>query len=278
MSNRKDRARIAEETLAILERGAYEVDGSSISIADALEHSCQHSVLYSPSSTDDLLAALSSDAARQMSIEVLNCTSFAAARKALSEGAPDVLCLNFASAKSPGGGFLSGSQAQEESLARASGLYACLTRQMQYYEINRACDSGLYTHHAIYSPQVPVFRDDNDQLLAEPYQVSIVTSPAVNAAAVRQYEPHTIDDIAPTMRRRIESILAIARRHGHGSLILGAWGCGVFANDPVEVAKWFHEALTQDSRFVGAFERVIFAVLDRSESGATFRAFADRFA
>jgi uncharacterized protein (TIGR02452 family) len=83
--------------------------------------------------------------------------------------------------------------------------------------------------------------------------------------------------LAATMQHRIHSILAIARQHGHRSLVLGAWGCGVFKNDPQEIAQWFHAALIDNLMFSGAFERVVFAVLDRSTAQENFRAFHDVF-
>ena len=124
----------------------------------------------------------------------------------------------------------------------------------------------------------PFFRDDSDRLLTRPYAVSFVTSPAVNAGAVRKNEPGSIAKIESTMQRRIDSVLAIARRHGHKALVLGAWGCGVFRNEPADIARWFHDALTYRPQFTGAFERVVFAVLDRSEKTPIFHAFQDAFA
>ena len=102
------------------------------------------------------------------------------------QGFNKVLCLNFASAKNPGGGFLNGSQAQEESLARATGLYPCISQMTQLYEKNRYYGSCLYLNDMIYSPQVPVIRDDNDELLNKIFLISILTAPAVNAGAVRK--------------------------------------------------------------------------------------------
>jgi uncharacterized protein (TIGR02452 family) len=117
----------------------------------------------------------------------------------------------------------------------------------------------------IYSPQVPVIRDDEGELLEEPYRVSILTVPAVNAGAVRSNEPHNVDKIASTMIGRIEKLLSVAVIHRHRRLILGAWGCGVFKNDPAQVVRWFYDHLTENPAFQGVFENVVFAVTDWSE-------------
>jgi uncharacterized protein (TIGR02452 family) len=274
MVNRKQRAELAAETVEILERGTYAVHGRTISMAESLEEVKQKTRLYRPKELEELVGSLPPAETGKTELTVENCTTFAASRKLCDEDPDaDPLCLNFASAKNPGGGFLGGSQAQEEALARASGLYACLLTQPEYYEVNRAAATSLYTDHMIYAPHVPVFRDDHDRLLEQPYRASILTAPAVNAGAVRKNERRNVDRIASTMRRRITGMLAVAREHGHVDLVLGAWGCGVFRNDPGHVARWFHEALTGDERFARAFRRVVFAVLDRSDDLATFRAF-----
>lgn len=280
MANRKERAATAAETLEILDQGSYSLeDRTEVAISGPLANAQSQTLLYTPDSVKGIAGSLSSDHDRTRVFAVSNCTTFAAAKEMVdADAGVDPLCLNFASAKNPGGGFLSGSQAQEECLARASGLYACLSQKMAYYQANRGCPTELYTDHIIYSPRVPVFRDDSDRLIGSPYLVSIITAPAVNAGAVRKNEPENVCKIAPTMQRRIEFVLAIARHHGHTQLVLGAWGCGVFANDPADVAEWFHGALTQNPLFKNAFDRVVFAVLDRTEDQTTFRAFHDRFA
>lgn len=279
MVNRKARKRIAEETLEILERGGYDLDGARIDIHDSLDAARTNSRVYSPEDLDAILAPSPAAGANAFDtrISVRNATTFAAARELTEAGHPHPFCLNFASAKNPGGGFLGGSQAQEESLARGSGLYACIEPQSDYYETNRNHHSSLYTHYMIYSPRVPVFRDDADRLLAEPYEASILTAPAVNAGAVKQNQPQQVPQIAATMRDRIERVLAVALHHAHKDLILGAWGCGVFRNDPRDVAEWFGDFLQNDPRFTNAFRQIVFAVLDHSDELATFRAFAERF-
>lgn len=47
------------------------------------------------------------------------------------------------------------------------------------------------------------------------------------------------------------------------TVVLGAWGCGVF--NPGQVAQDWRELL--ETRFAGAFRRVIFAVLGQSFGG-----------
>jgi uncharacterized protein (TIGR02452 family) len=59
--------------------------------------------------------------------------------------------------------------------------------------------------------------------------------------------------------------------------VLGAWGCGVFANHPLEVAAWFADHLRGDGWFRAAFRLVVFAVLDASPDGATIRPFEKLF-
>jgi uncharacterized protein (TIGR02452 family) len=264
MASRNERAAIAAETVQILSSGVYTgPSGSAIRIDRGLQNTINETRLFRPGQLAKLAAAdpLPCGLPR---ISVVNGTTLSAARRlSESHGEEQVALLNFASARNPGGGFLSGSQAQEESLARASGLYATISRMTEYYEANRNHRSALYTDHMIYSPLVPVFRDDQDRLLDEPWYVPMITAPAVNAGAVRSNEPGNRTRILEVMDRRIEYVLALATHHGHGALVLGAWGCGVFGNDPHEVASLFAGHLLGAGRYARAFSEVVFAVLDR---------------
>ena len=58
--------------------------------------------------------------------------------------------------------------------------------------------------------------------------------------------------------------------------VLGAWGAGVFRNDPNAVAAAFASWLAHP-RFAGAFDRITFGIFDRSKDRATLRAFESRF-
>ncbi|OMF97169.1 TIGR02452 family protein [Paenibacillus sp. FSL R7-0273] len=186
-----------------------------------------------------------------------------------------IVCLNFASAKNPGGGFLGGSQAQEESLARASALYPSISQMKEMYDYNRGRRTCLYSHYMIHSPGVPVFRDSRDLLLEEPYTVSMITAPAVNAGVVRERDPQEAPLIAGVMLERIRYILAVAAEQGHRTIVLGAFGCGVFRNDPAEVAGFFRQVLAEED-YQALFDSIVFAVLDRSPGQATLNAFRQK--
>ena len=281
MATRDGRARIAQETLAIVQGGAYRApSGNDVSFFDDVQMAIHRTELITPAAARSLRGRADRILAQrsfQTTFDVKNETTFAAARRLVERFGPEkVAALNFASAKNPGGGFLNGSQAQEESLARASALYACLLPQAAYYDTNRNEKTLLYTDHLIVSPQVPVFRDDDDRLIDEPWKVTIITSPAPNAGAIERNDPTYLPSVETTLRRRAEQILSAAVTYDQTALVLGAWGCGVFKNDPKLVAQIFGEMLLGDGAFAKAFEHVTFAVLDRK--GDNIAPFAEVFA
>ena len=261
----------AKETVAICEQGFYTApSGNVVRIAGDVKRAREGTVLYSPENPP---TATQLPREGRTAISVANETAFEAIRRLTAEGG-HVACLNFASAKNPGGGFLNGAQAQEEALARASALYPCLLMAPGYYERNRKNNSCIYLDLAIFSPWVPFFRDDEGALLVEPVMASVITAPAPNAGAVSQNEPRNLPLVEPALKRRAHLVLQIAQAHGVEKLVLGAWGCGVFRNDPRMVAAVFAELLGKGGEFERAFAKVAFAVFDSSENLETYRAFA----
>jgi uncharacterized protein (TIGR02452 family) len=192
------------------------------------------------------------------------------------ERAP-VAVLNFSSARNPGGGYLNGAQAQEEALCRASALYGCLLRVREFYDHHRAHRDPFYTDRVIHSPAVPVFRDDRGRLLDEPYPAGFLTAAAPNAGVVLRTAPERAPDLPRALAVRAERVLETAAAHGYRRLVLGAWGCGVFRNDPVQVAEAFRDLLVK-GRFEGHFEQVVFGILDRTAGAATRSTFERAFA
>ncbi|TNY36455.1 TIGR02452 family protein [Thermomonospora catenispora] len=270
---RQHRRAVAAETVGFLEQGFYTApSGRVVAIADELAEAVRGTRLYLPDELAALVDALPRGA-RDTVIEVTEETTLAAARRLTAPGR-QVAALNFASAKNPGGGFLSGAHAQEEGLARSSGLYAALRSAPEFYAFHRRRQDPFYSDRVIYSPGVPVFRDDAGRLLEEPYRVAFLTSPAPNRGAMR--DPEQRARVGPVLRRRAAKVLAVAHRHGHERLVLGAWGCGVFGNDPDEVADAFAGLLLDGGPFAGLFEHVVFAVWDTAPGAPRHAAFVRR--
>lgn len=263
---------IAADTLQIMEQGSYKnKNGNTINIASLLDHSLSGTQLYTP---EELAYITSGNNDKYETIyEVNNETTLDAVRRLVADGEQQVLCLNFASAKNPGGGFLGGAVAQEESIARASGLYPTLLKGEAYYTFHRGLGTCLYSDHMIYSPDVPVFKYENGELMDEAICVSVITSPAANAGAIHRNEPDNKSLIEPVMRIRTEKVLALSAQQGHEVLVLGAWGCGVFRNDPEMIAGLFEELLKR--KFKGTFKKIVFAVKTKSEP--MLEAFSRRF-
>ena len=264
---------VAKQTLAVLEAGVYTApSGAQRHIAEAQARAVQGTRLYRPEALAALVAQPGPQGAPAPT-DFWEVTTQVAAQRWVSEGAERVVLLNFASARNPGGGFLNGAKAQEEDVTRCSGLYPCLLAQPLYYGVNRSQHSMLYTDHIIYSPDVPFFRVRNREFIEEPFVASVITAPAPNAGQHRRKKGGE-DEIEVALRRRAAYVLAVCEAEGHRNVLLGAWGCGVFRNDPNLVASAFEDAL--GGRFAGAFDRVVFAVISREEHVLT--AFRDRYA
>ncbi|MFC8495225.1 TIGR02452 family protein [Streptomyces sp. NPDC057235] len=262
---------IAARTEEIVAAGHYRTrDGRTVSVAEDLAAALAGTRLHGPGPV-----AVTPDTDRTPTLEVTGESSLAAARRmTAADPARPVAVLNFASARNPGGGYLNGAQAQEEALCRSSALYATLLRAPDYYAHHRADRDAFYSDRVIHSPRVPVFRDDRGDLLAEPFAVGFLTSPAPNAGVVRRTTPERADRLPAALAARAERVLETAAAAGYRRLVLGAWGCGVFRNDPERVAGAFTALLTGDGRFAGHFEEVVFAVLDRASGTPTLAAFA----
>lgn len=201
-------------------------------------------------------------------ITVQNITTTSAARTLLKQGKLP-LALNFANGYTPGGGFLSfGCRAQEEAICRMSALYQTLVGDPMYdFHHNEGTESS--SSWAILSPQVPVFRDDEHKPLDEFWLLDFITCAAPEADIVGQ--PKSIK----LLRERIHRILEIAESYGYSSLVLGAWGCGAFGNNPATTALDFKYAI--EGPFRRAFETIVFAIYDPAEEGENLNSFRSAF-
>jgi uncharacterized protein (TIGR02452 family) len=157
---------------------------------------------------------------------------------------------------------MSGAMAQEEDLCRCSTLYLHLAARRDWYDIMAAstADGDIAADHVLFSRNVQVFRD-------EQYRLQHPTSwVAVAAAAAPNLSEWSVPgrrarraEIEQRISRKIERVLRVFLHFDRQNLVLGAWGCGVFQNDPEMVAELFKQHLTSDA-FKGTFDRVLFAI------------------
>jgi len=140
-------------------------------------------------------------------------------------------------------------------LCRSSALFQTLIGDPMYDEHHRRPRADS-TDWVIYSPDVPVFRSDEGAELESPWQLSFITCAAPYAPDIGQPEAGDL------LQERIRRVLAVARAYSHRALVLGAWGCGAFANDPCRTAVDFRSAL--EGEFQGAISDIVFAITDWS--------------
>lgn len=234
------------------ERGFYETgDGRVVDISEAVERARSATVSIPP---DAPLPTPPDPAHGETVVQVANETTMVAGRRLVHEGSRP-LALNFANGIAPGGGFLGGARAQEETLCRSSALYLTL-RGDPMYDAHRRRPEPDSTAWSILSPDVPFFRTDDGTALDEPWPLGVLTCAAPVARRIGQ--PRSAELLA----ERIERVLAIAAAHGYTELVLGAWGCGAFGNDPRRTAEDFRAAL--EGPAAGRFRQVVFAITDWS--------------
>jgi uncharacterized protein (TIGR02452 family) len=247
-----DRSRAIDLGKSALEAGFlgfYDHSGEKIGWEHVVKAACAGKVSINP---DMPLPKNSKAPKTQTIIEITNETTLGASKRLIESGLKP-LALNFANGKHPGGGFLQGARAQEENLCRSSALYHTLADDHMYENHRNLVDSSEWV---IYSPDVPVFRTDDGVTLSQPWFLSFITCAAPNARSIGQSLASEL------LRKRIYRVLEISRAYNYSSLILGAWGCGAFGNDPWTTAKDFKYYLTND--FKGAFDTVVFAITDWS--------------
>lgn len=214
-------------------------------------------------------------------IEVTRERTDDCARRLLAEGARRVALLNFANGVRPGGGFLHGARAQEEDLCRCSALYACLTTpaSARFYLDNESSGSALVSDALVVSPSVPFFREPSFALLEEPFVATVITGAAPDrawlSAQVDSGRAVADEEITAVFARRTRAVLAAAHEDGADALVLGAWGCGAFGNEPERVASAFADALADIG---GAVPRVVFAVWSSQLWSVNYHAFSRHFA
>ena len=194
---------------------------------------------------------------------------------------------NFASASNPGGGVVRGANAQEECLCRCSSLYFCLNSPDMwngFYLPHRNAHDPIHNDDIIYTPEVNVFKTDTafPELMPENdwYEVNVITCAAPNLRKRPSNEFNTGDgnnavtisekELLRIHEKRLRRILDVAVMEGNEVIILGAFGCGAFSNNPEVVAK---AAVNVVSDYQYAFRNIEFAVYCSPRADRNFQIF-----
>lgn len=212
-------------------------------------------------------------------ISVSRLSSFEAAAQYIGKR---IAVLNFASATNPGGGVENGASAQEECLCRVSTLYPCLTEQKMmdcFYTPHRKNGNALHNDDIIYTPNVLVIKDDDHNLLSEPFSVDVISCAAPNLRERPSNRYNTGDTIKAQIsdnellalhEKRARKIFASAIANNVEVLILGAFGCGAFCNDPYIVARAYKNVLPEFEQY---FQTIEFAIYCRPTDPINYNAF-----
>lgn len=174
-----------------------------------------------------------------------------------------VAVLDFASYRNAGGGYDNGAMAQEEAMCAESNLFNILDRmRSRFYEPNRkTINDNLYTDKALYLKSVAFERDPRCAF------ADVIVCAAPNAGAAKE-KGRALSECEEAMRERCRAVLNVAAANNVDHLVLGAYGCGVFKNDPHFVANCFKEWLEEHP---GCFEKVVFAILKGGENLGAFQ-------
>ena len=257
-------AGLGAETLRAIHEGSYLLpDGRRVDWSESVATAITAKVTIPPDAT--LPGGTGGFAST--SLTIANETTLRAAKQMVGDGEKP-LVLNMANGVSPGGGFLTGGRAQEEVLCRSSALHATLDGDLMYSAHRNRSDYES-SEWMILSPLVPVFRTDAGEPLDQPWLCDFITSAAPFAPRVGQPRSSQL------MTRRISRLLQVAAAYNYEVLVLGAWGCGAFRNDPETTAASFREAL--NGPFEGCFRNVHFAITDWSTERRFFGPFRDEF-
>lgn len=183
--------------------------------------------------------------------------------------------LNFASEVNVGGGVALGASAQEECLCRCSTLYPCLATdelKRNFYNYHRVSFDFRYTDACIYTPDIVVIKSDTvlpenvDQ--SRWYKTDVLTCAAPNLS-LSFLSKNKLSEIH---KKRGKHILSIAAANGIDILVLGAFGCGAFRNNPEVVADAYKEILPD---FMGYFKEIRFAVYCSSGHSKNYNTFCE---
>lgn len=270
--DRENNIRVCRENRVIVKSNGYSFKGKKVSFDHRLkEH--QQVIVLSPEKIRSIIAD-EDDRFEKTFYASDRCQFRLTNQDSLSVQSD--LVLNFANAVHPGGGYLTGANAQEEALCRQSTLYASISSReaAEMYIFNRESHSSTDSDYMLLSPCVEVFRDVDCNLLSKPYTTAVITAPAPDLHGRGAGVSET--DLCILMTERIRNLLYAAAYYGYRNITLGAWGCGAFGHNPYDMARHFRKVLIGEKMYE-FFDSVTFAILDKTKKSNNYIAFEQVF-
>ena len=266
--DRNERIRIFNETLALCKENPQ--------LIESVKHSTDNQKIYLEGEEISFTHSDREDAAE---IRLTDSRTVNAAKKYSGQR---VCILNFASSVTPGGGVVNGSSAQEESICRVTTLYPSLSDdkaiakfyyahriKIDNYEMSRANNDDC-----IYTPDVIALRDDYGSLSLldekDRYSFDVITCAAPDLRHGRGAIDLGPDEIFELFCRRISRILTVAAVNNVEVMILGAFGCGAFGNDPAIASLAFRKSIQE---YIHDFKVIDFAIPNGARSDGNYREF-----
>lgn len=233
------------------ERAAAHIKEMESRFGEQIKFSIKNSVIYGGSGK----APQKSENSGTPEMTVLNIDSTEAVLQF-----PGAALLNFASYRHPGGGFITGAWAQEEAICHDSTLYNVLCKFDSFYAENeKKLNNSLYTDRAVFSPKIIFERNEKSA------ECDVITCAAPNFGAARG-RGITDSQNEAALKQRVDFVISIAEENGCDTVVLGAWGCGVFGQDPKLAARLFKERLTASS-----IKKAVFAIPGNNNNYTSFR-------
>lgn len=210
---------------------------------------------------------------KQMTISVSGNRSYQAAMR-LQKANPNakIAVMNFANAFHAGGGVTKGSSAQEESLCRTSTLYPLLYRQTlryTFYKHHQDLNTPKASDSLVYTEGVIICKTDEDLPKRMPQEewvtVDVITIAAPDLRDKSNFHAPLVNggtymndaELFGYHVKRAIHMLTCAAAKKADILVLGAFGCGAFQNDPEVVARAYKVAIQE---FPKVFKQIEFAV------------------
>lgn len=157
------------------------------------------------------------------------------------------------SSLNPGGGVAQGREGLEEYIVARSSLYYSLSSYSDNYIDTDSRKRGgqgypLNCRSAIFSPSVCIWKDDEGEIINNPYLVNIVTIPPVLVTPDQKDEDGKVKkSVLRRIKGKLKLFLSIAVEQKYERLIIPHFGCGpVYGNNYDQLLELLRELVSNE--------------------------------